>query len=406
MEDPVDFRSWGGVDTHKDTHRLCILDWRGREVLNEEFPADAAGISGIMDALGDPAGIALIGIEGTHSYGLQLCSALAGAGYAVGEVVRPRREAGRRGKSDPIDAEKAARAAMEGRVHAPKPADGPAERLRMLKVARDSAVKELYRARNELSSLVLTSPNDVRERFGGLGRRALEREVLSSRAHFSGVSRAALLAMRSIASRARLAREQADALEAGMAEILAVHYPALLALPGVGVLTACALAVAAGDDPSRFGSEAAFAMACGVAPIPASSGKTDRHRINRGGNRDANCALHQIAIARLANDPRTAEYVAKKVSRGKSKKDAIRCLKRYIAREVYRALMNPQPPLPSPSWLRSSRKEAGLTQSQVAAELGTTASRISEIERGRCRRPDIERPYEDFLKNLQKAYLQ
>lgn len=181
--------------------------------------------------------------------------------------------------------------------------------------------------------------------------------------------------------------------------------PALLGVEGCGTTTAAALVVAAGDNPGRLRGEAAFSMMCGASPIPASSGKTDRHRLNRGGNRQANWALYEIAIKRMAYDERTRRYVARRTSGGKSRREAVRCLKRYIAREVYRVLMDPNPDGAAPEGpeLAKMRKAMRVTQKQAAAELGLSAATLGHLERGKRRSTKLERRYYELLCELERA---
>lgn len=259
-----------GVDTHADSHWLCVLDWRGRKVLSRQFPADAAGyeaLAGAIAAAGEPACIAM---EGTSSYG-------AGQWAA----------------------------------------------------ARDAALD-------------------------------MER-----------------------------------AIEASLEE----NCPALLAMYGCGPVSAAKLAVAAGDNPGRLRSEASFAAICGACPIPASSGKTVRHRLNRGGDRQANSALHEIARQRVMRDPETAEYAERARGRGKSDREVMRCLKRYVAREAYRALMRPHE-IRRPedaSELVAARRAAKVSQVRAASILGTSEKYISMLERGQRELKPIRRAYEAWV---------
>ena len=181
--------------------------------------------------------------------------------------------------------------------------------------------------------------------------------------------------------------------------------PALLGVEGCGTTTAAALVVAAGDNPGRLKGEAAFSMMCGASPIPASSGKTDRHRLNRGGNRQANWALYEIAIKRMAYDERTRRYVARRTSEGKSRREAVRCLKRYIAREVYHVLMDPNPDGAAPEGpeLAKMRKAMRVTQKKAAAELGLSAATLGHLERGKRRSTKLERRYYELLCELERT---
>ena len=296
-----------GVDTHADSHWLCVLDWRGRKVLSRQFPADAAGyeaLAGAIAAAGEPACVAM---EGTSSYGAGLTRHLASLGMPVREALSPARTQRRRpgqGKCDEADAERAARAAMSGsKLGTPKSQDGWVDGVRCMLAARSGAVKARTSAINTARSLLTTAPEGLRSRFRGMAGPRLMEELPSVRAE--GALGAALGALADLWAAARdAALDMERAIEASLEE----NCPALLAMYGCGPVSAAKLAVAAGDNPGRLRSEASFAAICGACPIPASSGKTVRHRLNRGGDRQANSALHEIARQRVMRDPETAEY--------------------------------------------------------------------------------------------------
>ena len=258
---------------------------------------------------------------------------------------RPNRQHRRRfGKQDTADAEAAARALQANTATGePKSADGPAEMVRTLHVARRSALKARTQAANQLRALLLTAPEELRAQLRGLSTAKLVATAACFRPGCfpDDVRSATKLAMRTVARRHRWLSEEIVELDEQIGRLVSEAVPALVALRGVGTDTAASLLVAVGDNPERLKSEASFARMCGVAPVPASSGKTVRHRLNRGGNRDANRALHVLALGRMSWDERTREYVARRTAEGKSKKDILRCLKRYVAREVYRILTAP-----------------------------------------------------------------
>lgn len=269
-------------------------------------------------------------------------------GIEVLEVERPkhRRRSSRRNlqKSDPSDAERAARAVLAGEASGvPKSADGRVEMIRALRAARRSAMKARTQAANQLQGLRVTAPEELRHRLRGLSTKELV--SVAARFRLAGglrdVPAATKFALRSVARRYEaLSREIAD-LDAHLGRLVAQVAPELVALPGIGTDSAATLLIVAGDNPQRLGSEASFANLCGVSPIEASSaGKVVRHRLNRGGNREANRALYMICLARMRRDRRTQEYVARRTAEGKSKREIIRCLKRYVAREVYRVLVS------------------------------------------------------------------
>lgn len=261
-------------------------------------------------------------------------------------MIRPkRRDLRRAGKSDPIDAEAAARAVLAGTVVGePKGTDGEVEMIRVLRMARRSALKARTQAANQLKALLVTAPEELREELRGLSTIKLVCRASRFRTgeSLTGVMVATKkFALRSVARRYRHLCEEISELDEQLGRLVAEAAPALVAVEGISTDTAASLLIAAGDNPERLTSESAFAHLCGVAPIPASSGKIVRHRLNRQGNRDANRALYVVALGRMSRDERTRTYVARRTAEGKSKKEIIRCLKRYIAREVYRILVSP-----------------------------------------------------------------
>ena len=383
-----------GVDTHADTHWLCVLDESGRVALSEEFPATAEGYAALADAIGDPTGCAAVGVEGTCSYGAGLADELARRGFRVLEVLNKRkgRKRGRgEGKDDAIDAERAARdvLAADG-TSVPKLRGGWVDDLRSLLVARDRCVSAAVEAHAAALSLARCAPEAERRRWEGMKRQAM----MDAMAGIEEEGATALgRSMLALARAWRACSDEAEALEAEMRRVLEEGCPSLLAVYCCGPVSAAQLAVAAGENPSRLRSEASFAMLCGAAPIPASSGKTSgRMRLNRGGDRRANSALHTIAVRRMRYDPGTRAYVERRSSgtRPLTKAEVTRCLKRYVAREVYRALMHPHDvgERVDRSSLREARRAAGLSQAQVAKALGVAPSSISGVETGRnqCRR--------------------
>lgn len=332
-----------GVDTHADQHVAAALDQHGRLLGIHTIPTTPAGYADLLAWASAQGSIACVGIEGTGTYGAGLARWLQHRSLTVVEVDRPsRRLRAQRGKSDPIDAEAAARAVQGGTATGqPKAGDGPVEALRALRIARRSAIKARTQAINQLHALVLTAPDCLRARFRSLSPRALVAAAIRLRppADARTPEAATKLALRSVARRYQALEAEIALLDQHLARLIEEAAPTLLAIKGVGTDTAGALLVAAGDNPDRLHSEAAFAHLCGVAPVPASSGKTQRYRLNRGGNRDANRALYLLAIGRLGWDERTRTYADKRTREGKSKPEIIRCLKRYIARELYPTLL-------------------------------------------------------------------
>jgi transposase len=334
-------RVTGGVDTHLDVHVAAALDDIGGLLGVEQFATTPAGYQGLQDWLARFGPIERVGIEGTGSYGAGLARHLQAAGVPVVEVNRPDRQDRRRqGKSDPIDAVSAARAAQSGKAKAtPKGQDGTVEGIRTLLVTKRSAIRARTATVNQLRALVSTAPDDLRARFRGHRTATLIAETAALRPRpgpqVGSVTRAAL---RELGRRARYLDDEIERLDQLMMPLVAAHARGLLAVFGVGPDTAAALLCAAGDHPERLRSESAFAQLCGVAPIPASSGKVTRHRLNRAGDRQANNALWRIVITRMSSDPRTRAYVTRRTNEGKTKPEIVRCLKRYVAREIFRQL--------------------------------------------------------------------
>jgi transposase len=341
MAHPTPPRVTVGVDTHKDTHVAAARDQLGRRLGTTQVPTSSAGSAQLLSwahALGE---VVAWGVEGTGSYGAGLARFLAAQGQRVVEVNRPDRQARRRrGKSDAVDADAAARAVQAGEATGvPKAQDGVVEMLRALRAARQTAVKARTQAINALKGLLVTAPAELREQLGGLPTGGLvgaaaELEVGT----LTTPTAATKLALRGLAQRYQhldaeiaLLTEQLDALTAR-------HAPKLRDLHGVGPDCAAALLIAAGDNPRRLHSEAAFAALCGTSPVEASSGKTRRHRLNRGGDRQANAALHRVVVVRLRWHQPTRDYATRRTTQGKTSKEILRCLKRYVAREVFAVL--------------------------------------------------------------------
>jgi transposase len=328
----------GGVDTHADMHVAAALDPVGGLLGVEEFTATPAGYTRLLDWLGGFGTVCLVGIEGTGSYGAGLSRHVTGAGVRVVEVDRSDRQDRRRqGKSDPLDAVSAARAAQSGRAcGAPKGRDGAVEAIRTLMVAKRSARSERTQTINQARALVLTGPADLRTRFDRHTVAALVAGTAALRPRPGDVvGHATRVALRELGRRAEFPGGQLERLDELIVPLVTAHAPGLLALYGIGPDTAALLLIAAGDHPERLRSEAAWAHLCAAAPIPASSGKVTRHRLNPGGDRQANHALWRIVITRMSSHPPTRAYVERRSKEGRSKKEIIRCLKRYVAREVY-----------------------------------------------------------------------
>jgi transposase len=331
-----------GIDTHLDTHTAVALDDLGRRLGELELTSDQRGYDELelwAQSLGEAE---VFGVEGTSSYGAGLTRYLRSEGYLVVEVSRPKREVRRdKGKSDPIDAEVAARAVLAGEaLGVPKAGTDVAEMVRVLRVARTTAMKARTQAINAMHALIVTAPQELRDELRRLSTKALITRAARLRPGADrSTTTATKQALRALGQRALALSAEIDALSATLDELVRQAVPSVVALFGAGTDTAGQLLVTAGDNPDRLKSDAAFAMLCGASPRPAGSGKTsNRHRLNRGGDRQANAALYRIVLVRMRWDPRTRDYVERRTKQGLTKREIIRCLKRYIAREVFTAL--------------------------------------------------------------------
>jgi transposase len=333
----------GGVDTHADVHVAAVIDANGGVLGVEAFPTTPRGYAALADWLVSFGEVVRVGVEGTGAYGAGLARLLRSRGLMVMEVDRPNRQQRRRaGKSDTIDAIEAARAALSGRAAGiAKSADGDVEAIRALLVARRSGRNVRVKYLNQIRHLGFTAPAELRERLRHVHRDQLARTVASLRPTPNGdrVLYATKLAMVTLARRVLALEADGERLDRELDGLVRRVAPRLLEVYGVGVHTAAILLVAAGDNPHRLRNEAAFAHLCGVAPLPASSGKTTRHRLNPGGNRQANHALWRIVFTRMSNDERTRKYVARRLAEGKTTREIMRMLKRYVARELYTHLV-------------------------------------------------------------------
>jgi transposase len=332
-----------GVDTHKDTHVAQAKDQLGRRLDGLSVPADADGYRTLLAWAQSQGELEAFGIEGTGSYGAGLARYLRDHDVTVVEVIRPNRQARRRnGKSDPADADAAASAVLAREATGqPKTADGAVEMIRVLRVARSTAITARGQAVNALKALIVTAPDALRDSLRGLSTIKQIRACTRLRPGTLDDPLAAnKTALRALAARYEALEAEIKALDEPLRQLAAATAPALLEIFGLGVDCAGALLVAAGDNPERVHSEAAFAMLTGTAPVEASSGKTIRHRLNRGGDRQANSALYHVVMVRLRWHQPTRNYVDRRTAEGKSKREIIRCLKRYVAREVYAALQS------------------------------------------------------------------
>lgn len=333
-----------GVDTHGDIHvAAAFTSDLGRPLGHLEIATTPAGYRRLLAWAHSLGSDVRFGIEGTGSYGVGLVRFLHDAGCTVIEVNRPNRQARHaRGKSDPVDAEAAARAVLSGEASAIAKWDQDhVGMIRSLRVTRRSAVKMTTQITNQMKALIVTAPADLREQLRPLsGDRLITIAAGLRPGPITTPTAAVKLALKGLAQRHQLLTTELRMLDAELARLTAEAAPALCALKGVGPDVAGVLLVAVGDNPERLRSESAFAHLCGVAPLPASSGKTTgRHRLNRGGNRQANAALWRIVMVRLVWHQPTKDYMIRRTLEGLSKKEIVRCLKRYVARDVYRVLV-------------------------------------------------------------------
>ena len=340
----------GGVDTHKDTHTAAALDENGRLLGVVEFRVSSHGYEELHRWLSSFGTIERVGVEGTASYGAGLSRYLRGEAVHVVEVNRPNRQLRRqRGKSDPVDAEAAARAALAGQATGiPKAQDGPVEALRLFRAARRSAIKARTQAANQVHSIISTGPESLRDRFRGKTLLWIVKTAASFRVSpkpGSPMTSVVRYVLRGLARRWRTLNDEVRALDTAILSYVRTTAPQMLERTGMGPEVASTLLVAAGDNPERMKTEASFAALCGVSPVDASSGRQRRHRLNRSGNRDANRALWVIAFTRMRCDARTIAYANRRRMEGLTRTELLRCLKRYIAREIF-TLLRSQPAKP------------------------------------------------------------
>jgi transposase len=346
-----------GVDAHTDTHDAAVLDDCGRLLGTRTFRADATGYRDLLTWAQRFGAVATLGVESTGSYAAGLARQLRAEGLEVLEVNQPHPHTRRRrGKSDPIDAEMAARHVLaDNRPVTAKDTTGIVEAIRQLRVARDGAVKARSAALNALTGLIVTASEELRQQL--MARKTTRaRATLCARfrpdpRRLHEPEQAAKAALRSIARRVVELDREITLLDRQLKQLVCQAAPLTISRVAVSTGHAGTLLVTAGQNIDRLRHEASFAALCGASPIPVSTGRTDRHRLNYGGDRDANRALHMIAVCRLRYCQRTRAYAERRTAQGKTKTEIIRCLKRYIARELYHALIAdllPPPASPRP----------------------------------------------------------
>lgn len=392
----------GGVDTHADVHVAAVLNSAtGKLLATASFPTTPAGNARQLVWLNSHGLIDVVGVESTGSYGAGLVRCLQGKGVRVVEVDRPDRKTRRHnGKTDTVDAIAAAQAALSGRAAGiPKSRDGDVESIRHLQIVHASALKARTQAVNEFHSIVISAPDEVREQLRVLSidvQLATARRA-RQRGNDTPVSATCRWVLHELAIRVSDLDAQIARVAARLHPVLTCTAPVLLGVFGVGPQVAAKLLVATGDNPDRLHSEAAFAKLAGSCPIPVSSGKTSRHRLNRGGDRQANNALFTIALVRMRHHPPTRDYVKRRTAQGKTKPEIIRCLKRYIAREIYTAILHPPTDIPTGQTLRSHRQHAQLSLSVVCAPHVISPTELSRLERGLTHNNNLARNIEKWL---------
>lgn len=387
-----------GADTHLDTIHLAALDSVGKPLADAEFRTCPRGYAAAIAWARQQGTVLTVGVEGTSSYGLGLTAALQEAGIAVVEVIRPDRSTRRRrGKSDPLDAYAAARVALAGEGIAVAKNEHTTA-LRSLLTARRGAMKARTATINQIRALLVTAPAELRERYRHHSRIALIRALARCRpsSHSDPTAVAVLTACKAMAQRVEFLEAQERDLTAQLDEMVTGINPGLRAAYGIGPDTAAQLLITAGGNPERLRTEASFAALCGTAPVPASSGKTQRHRLSRGGDRAANNALHRIALVRMSTDKRTREYVTRQLATGRSKTEILRLLKRALAREVFRLLTHPCA-VDDYSDLRPARQGKNITLTAAAQHFGVWPTVISRLERGLQRDDTLAATYRQWL---------
>lgn len=337
----------GGVDTHKDLHVAAVVDNHDQILGTSSFAATRQGYRQMLAWMRSLGQLQRVGIESTGSYGAGLLRFLQAAGIEVLEITAPdRQDRRRRGKNDDLDAQNAAHAALAGaRTVTPRTRDGMVKSLRVLKACRKTAVTARRVALQMIHNTIVCAPDILRDQLRHMTRMQLVRTLAAWRPDLTAyreVEAAYRISLKSLARRYIELHDEIADLDMMIKAIVEDLAPELVARNSIGHNGAAQLLLTAGDNPERLKSEASFAALCGASPVPASSGKTVRHRLNRGGDRAANSALHIIAIGRLRTDEKTKTYVARRIAEGHSKLEAIRSLKRYIAREVFGIIMRRQ----------------------------------------------------------------
>ena len=381
---PDSRRVVGGIDTHKEMHVAGVVDEVGGVLATESFPATPKGYGQLISWMRSFGQVLRVGIEGTGSYGAGISERFAAAEIEVVEINRPNRQMRRlRGKSDEVDAVAAARAALvDENLATPKGRSGIVESIRALRVAFTSMRNTRTRVANQIHGLVVTAPELLRIQL-----QDLELDDCVSRCarlrpgNLADPINGTRSALKALSRQYLELTDQLEELQSDLTTLVAQANLALVSAYGVGADVASILLIVAGENPERLKSEAAFAALCGVSPVDASSGKTIRRRLNQGGNRQGNHALWRIVMVRLSKHAETRAYAERRKAEGKTIKETIRCLKRYVAREIFQLLTNPQD-VPAGPELRAKRTRAQVSLAVVADRFKTYPIFVSKIERG------------------------
>lgn len=387
-----------GVDSHKDTIHIGVITATGTEVTDREFPTTQLGYRQAIGWLVQNGPVEAVGVEGTSSYGVGLSAELRRNGIKVVEVNRTRpAERRRQGKTDRMDAYRAARSVLSGEATTAPKSDS-IEPLRALNVARRSASKAYQAAWRQIGCILVNASPKLRDKYRDLNRSQLVTVLASSRPDQINDKHDAdtLRALRSLARRHQHLADEIDELETQLALIATNINPGLMAVKGVGPVVATQLLITAGANPDRLRSSASFAALCGTSPIPVSSGRTNRHRLSRGGDRQANWALHQIVKNRMTCDPRTRAYRDTHVAKGWTNAAVYRALKRAVVREVFQALLG-NCPVPNYTDLRPARQAKNITLTHVAEHFHVWPAKISDLELGKTRDDELATHYRQWL---------
>ncbi len=389
----------GGIDSHKETICVAIITTLGELVTTQVFPTTNTGYQQALKWLTSHGKIQTVGVEGTSSYGSGITHTLTQAGISVIEVNRTRpAERRRQGKTDPLDAYRAARSVLSGEATTP-PKNQSIEPLRALNIARKTAVQTQQKILRQIEAILISAPPHLRDKYRNLGKTKLIKTLANTRPdqHQNPDEANILYALWTLTHRHQNLDQEINALTQRLEALTNKINPALLTIKGIGPIIATQIIITVGDNPHRLRSSASLAALCGVAPVPVSSGKHSRHRLSRGGDRAANAALYQIVKVRLSCDPRTKTYWKEHREKRWTPAMIFRALKRAIIKEIYRALTQ-KCEIPDYSDLRPTRQAKNITITTAAQHLKVHPARIGELERGKRKNPELAKQYRQWLK--------